>query len=281
MLNPTARLGVQAFDEREVVFVPQEPLSTEDFEVVVRAVYQQVLGNVHVMDSERLTVPESLLKNGEITIREFVRAVAKSSLYRDRFFEGCSHNRFIELNFKHLLGRAPQGYSDFATHGRTLTEAGYDAEIDSYISSDEYMDAFGENVVPYYRGYKTQSGQGVVGFTHMFRLLRGTAASDGYNAASQLNRSVLKALPSDIIPPLTAPHPWQRPVSTTDPRGIYTPPVPPELPLTGSSAISTDDRYNDVSSPFNGEVLPQYRQYQSFTKTDKIEWVGQNEGDIE
>ena len=40
-------------------------------------------------------------------MREFVRLVAKSGLYKEKFFENCNPYRFIELNFKHLLGRAP------------------------------------------------------------------------------------------------------------------------------------------------------------------------------
>jgi phycoerythrin-associated linker protein len=81
--------------------------SSEDKQAVIRAVYKQVLGNPHVMESERLTIAESKLCDGTITVREFVRAVAKSDFYRSRYFESCAPYRFVELNFKHLLGRAP------------------------------------------------------------------------------------------------------------------------------------------------------------------------------
>lgn len=54
------------------------PNATEDdLQVVIRAVYRQVLGNVHLMETQRLTSAESLLRNGDITVREFVRQVAK------------------------------------------------------------------------------------------------------------------------------------------------------------------------------------------------------------
>ena len=84
------------------------PNATEDeIQDVIRAVYRQVLGNAHVLDDQRLVDAESQLRNGDITVREFVRAVAESSLYRSRFFETSSPYRFVELNFKHLLGRSP------------------------------------------------------------------------------------------------------------------------------------------------------------------------------
>ncbi|WP_228058218.1 phycobilisome rod-core linker polypeptide [Nostoc sp. LEGE 12447] len=59
------------------------------------------------MENERLTVPESQFKRSEISIRKFLRLVAKSELYTSRFFSNCPRYRAIELNFRHLLGRAP------------------------------------------------------------------------------------------------------------------------------------------------------------------------------
>lgn len=164
--------------------------SAGEVAIVIRAVYRQVLGNAHVMESERLVIPESLLKSGEIRVREFVRQVAQSDLYRSRFFDNCPRYRAIELNFKHLLGRAPDDYSETFYHSSILDAGGFEAEIDSYIDSDEYLQAFGENVVPYYRGYKTQTGKKLLGFTNMFKLLPSVSTSD--KAGLSGNHSRLK-----------------------------------------------------------------------------------------
>ena len=131
--------------------------STEDINSVIRAVYKQVLGNPHVMESERLVTAESQLRDGSFTVREFVRAVAKSDFYRARYFETCGPYRSAELNFQHLLGRAPGSQAETSEHIRRCAEEGYDADIDSYVDSDEYQQAFGENIVPYIRE-KERSG---------------------------------------------------------------------------------------------------------------------------
>lgn len=44
-------------------------------------------------------------------------------------------------------------------HTKLLDESGFEAEIDSYLDSDEYKAAFGEDTVSFYRGYKTQTGK--------------------------------------------------------------------------------------------------------------------------
>ncbi|NEP35908.1 phycobilisome rod-core linker polypeptide, partial [Moorena sp. SIO3B2] len=203
VLTRAAQLGVAPFQETDPVELwPSH--SEEELKIVIRAVYRQVLGNTYVMDSERLTVAESQLRNGEISVREFVRQVAKSELYYSRFFNSCPRNRAIELNFKHLLGRAPESYEEVIEHTRMLDQGGYETEIDSYIDSEEYQLAFGENQVPYYRGYKTQIGKSTVGFTHILKLLRGASGSDQATVWrgnwSRLNQSLMTNSPSNMEP---------------------------------------------------------------------------------
>ncbi|MEM9904637.1 MAG: phycobilisome rod-core linker polypeptide [Cyanobacteria bacterium P01_D01_bin.44] len=149
--------------------------SNEDKEAIIRAVYRHVLGNPHVMESERLVSAESYLKEGRITVRDFVRAVGKSDFYRGRYFEKCAPYRFVELNFMHFLGRAPEDQSELSEHIRRCVEAGYDAEIDSYIDSDEYQSSFGENIVPFYRANVTQLGQKQSSYNRIYAIDRGPA----------------------------------------------------------------------------------------------------------
>lgn len=172
-----SRLGTSAFDSAEPVELRPD-WTKEEAQAVIRAVYLQVLGNDYLMKSERLTSAESLLCDGSISVREFVRAVAKSELYKSKFFYNNFQTRVIELNYKHLLGRAPYDESEVVFHLDLYQTQGYEADIDSYIDSPEYLESFGENIVPYYRGFNTQTGQKTVGFTRMFKLYRGYANSD-------------------------------------------------------------------------------------------------------
>ncbi len=101
-----SRLGTSAFSNADPLEL--RPKATQgDIEAVILAVYQQVLGNPHLLNSERLVIPESLLRDRQITVQEFVRQVAKSELYKQKFFYNNFHSRTIEHNYKHLLGRAP------------------------------------------------------------------------------------------------------------------------------------------------------------------------------
>ncbi|AHJ28821.1 phycobilisome linker polypeptide [Nodularia spumigena CS-584] len=172
-----SRLGTEPFsDARRVELRPNA--SKDEAEVVIRAAYRQILGNDYLMASERLVSAESLLRDGNLSVREFVRSIAKSELYKNKFFYNSFQTRLIELNYKHLLGRAPYDEAEVVYHLDLYQNKGYDAEIDSYIDSPEYQNNFGDNIVPYYRGFDNQPGQKTVGFTRMFRLYRGYANSD-------------------------------------------------------------------------------------------------------
>ncbi|WP_333173680.1 MULTISPECIES: phycobilisome rod-core linker polypeptide [unclassified Microcoleus] len=73
------------------------------------------------MESQRLTRAESLLRNGEITVRELVRQVAKSDLYPSLFFNTNSAYRFIELNCKHLIVELLQNRRKFLLTSKFVT----------------------------------------------------------------------------------------------------------------------------------------------------------------
>jgi phycocyanin-associated rod linker protein len=198
-----SRLGTTAYSDSKPLEL-RANWSAAEAKIVIRAVYRQVLGNDYLMDNERLIGLESLLCNGQITVREFVRGVAKSELYKTKFLYPVFQTRAIELNFKHLLGRAPYDESEVIEHLDCYQNRGYDADIDSYIDSEEYDANFGDSIVPYYRGFTTQVGQKMAGFPRMFRLYRGYANSDTSQVAgtkSRLATELGSNTTSAVIPP--------------------------------------------------------------------------------
>jgi len=156
---------------------------------LIRASYRQIMGNPHLMEFERSLSAESKYQDGYLSTREFVRAIGLSAEYKKRFFETNAPYRFIELNFKHFLGRAPQSQAEISEHTQILIEKGYDAEISSYVDSEEYQSTFGEDTVPYAR-ILSENGRSQVGFNRHLSLAEGFAASDTVLTGSSLVTSV-------------------------------------------------------------------------------------------
>ena len=204
--GPASLLGVERFSEESEA--PLELIPGDDDakkEQIIRAVYKQVLGNAYVMDSERQVITESQFKLGEISVREMVRRIAKSTLYTSRFFDTCARYRYIELAFRHLLGRAPENYEEMRSHADRLDSKGYEADIDSFLDSADYQNTFGEWIVPYQRGWKTESCGTMQEFTWSFQLLRGNSSSslkgDLAGIRSKLGGSAYQNRPIAVVPP--------------------------------------------------------------------------------
>jgi phycocyanin-associated rod linker protein len=194
------QLGFEPFAATSLVELRPHALA-DDVQTVITAAYRQVFGNDHILQSDRLVSAESMLCKGNISVREFVRTLAQSQLYRDKFFYSTPQVRFIELNYKHLLGRAPADESEISYHVNLYVEQGFEAEINSYIDSLEYQESFGDSIVPYYRGFGTQRGTKTVDFNRMLHLYNGYANSDraqGRNKAGSLTRDLARNLATPV-----------------------------------------------------------------------------------
>ena len=182
-------VGFGLGQRQQEVFERCQGDTTEQISALIRMAYRQVLGNAHVMESERSLTAESQFAEGRLSTREFIRAIANSADYRRRFFETNTPYRFVELNFKHLLGRAPANQNEVSEHLQRLANHGYEAEINSYVDSEEYQSKIGENTVPYQR-VATEMGRNQISFNRYIALVQGYAASDSVQSESSLLNSV-------------------------------------------------------------------------------------------
>ena len=158
-------------------------------EDIIRAAYRQVFGNRHLMELDVCPSIEALFINGDLTVQGLVTALAQSETYRRLYLEPNSPYRFVELNFKHLLGRPPRDQAEVSEHVKLLAEEGLEAEIASYTYSDEYLTNFGSDTVPYVRTATTAAGESNVAYQRTQAINPGFAGFDA-NQGSILLTSV-------------------------------------------------------------------------------------------
>jgi phycoerythrin-associated linker protein len=156
---------------------------------VLRAAYRQVFGNRYLMELDVQPSIEALFMNGDLTVQGLVTALAQSETYRRLYLETNSPYRFVELNFKHLLGRPPRDQAEVSEHVRRLADEGFEAEIASYTYSDEYLNNFGSDSVPFARTATSVVGESTVAYQRTQALDPGYAGFDA-NGASVLQTSV-------------------------------------------------------------------------------------------
>ncbi|MEM8828510.1 MAG: phycobilisome rod-core linker polypeptide [Cyanobacteria bacterium P01_G01_bin.19] len=134
-------------------FVLKTNSSATEKQAVVKAAYRQVfesdIDRTYGITFKQL---ESQVVNGNISVKEFVRALGKTRLYRRLFYEPYNISRIIELAFRHFLGRGLSSIEEFQDYFAVISRNGLAALIDTLIDSVEYADCFGEETVPYLRG---------------------------------------------------------------------------------------------------------------------------------
>jgi phycobilisome core-membrane linker protein len=125
-------------------------------QAVIRAIYLQITGYIPFA-GQRLTAAESKLENGQISVREFVRILAKSPLFRDRYWTKLYVCKAIEYTHRRLLGRPTYGRPEMNAYFDLASKKGFYAVVDAILDTKEYEQAFGEDTVPYER-YLTPAG---------------------------------------------------------------------------------------------------------------------------
>ena len=140
--------------EARVKYAMKPGLSSSEKQDIVKAAYRQVFER-DITRAYGLSVSylESQVKNGEISMKEFIRRLCKTPLYRKQFFEPFINSRALELAFRHILGRAPSSREEVQNYFSIVSEGGLPALVDALVDSQEYSDYFGEETVPYLRGF--------------------------------------------------------------------------------------------------------------------------------
>ena len=139
--------------ERRPKFVMKTGLSSSEKNEVIKATYRQIFErDITRAYSLSISDLESKVKNGDISVKEFVRRLAKSPLYQKQFYQPFINSRVIELAFRHILGRGPSSREEVQKYFSIISTGGLAALVDALVDSAEYSDYFGEETVPYLRG---------------------------------------------------------------------------------------------------------------------------------
>ena len=126
----------------------QQPCST-DARRVVDEVYRHMLERGADAGSQHW---QTQLSNGQMTVRDLVREVAKSPEHNQRFIrqengEETPYIRSVNRLYRHILGRQPDAEGARA-NARAVANNGIGSVIDTIVNSAEYTQQYGDWGVP-------------------------------------------------------------------------------------------------------------------------------------
>ncbi|MCA1990732.1 MAG: phycobilisome rod-core linker polypeptide [Coleofasciculus sp. S288] len=144
--------GYEVPDDDDLQYYRFTPNSS-DFEVkeVIWAAYRQIFSEHLILEKYRQPFLESQLKNRAISVREFVRGLGKTDVYRTQVAETNDNYRLVDITFKRFLGRATYGKDEQIAWSIVIATKGLSGFIDAVVDSEEYRQNFGDDIVPYQR----------------------------------------------------------------------------------------------------------------------------------
>ncbi|NUN64958.1 phycobilisome rod-core linker polypeptide CpcG [Pseudanabaena biceps] len=136
-------------DDTPRVYSTANLLSSTEMDELISAAYRQIF--FHAFASDREVTLESQLRSGNISVRQFVRGLVLSQTYRSSFYDKNSNYRFVEQTVQRVLGRDVYSEKEKIAWSIVVATKGIVGFIDALLDSDEYLEAFGDDVLPYQR----------------------------------------------------------------------------------------------------------------------------------
>jgi phycobilisome rod-core linker protein len=136
-------------DDQPRLFSTDNILSPTDLDVLIEAAYRQIF--FHAFAADREPFLESQLRSGQITVRDFIRGLLLSNTYRRSFYDLNSNYRYVEQTVQRVLGRDVYSKQEKIAWSIVVATKGPQGFVDQLLNSEEYIENFGDSIVPYQR----------------------------------------------------------------------------------------------------------------------------------
>lgn len=136
-------------DDQPIVFSTDNVLSPSDMGALIEAAYRQIF--FHAFAADREPFLESQLRNGQITVRDFIRGLLLSNTFKNSFYRLNDNYRFVEQCVQRVLGRDVYSQREQLAWSIIIATKGIQGFVDALLDCDEYLMAFGLATVPFQR----------------------------------------------------------------------------------------------------------------------------------
>ncbi len=151
-----------ASDEQARIFSTENLLSSGQIGELIEAAYRQIFFHAFAADREKFL--ESQLRNGQITVRDFIRGLCLSNTFTNSFYNLNSNYRFVTHCVQKILGRDVYNDAEKIAWSIVIATKGRAGFINDLLNSNEYLENFGDNIVPFQRRRVLASGATEVPF---------------------------------------------------------------------------------------------------------------------
>nr|YP_010335883.1 phycytochrome bilisome rod-core linker protein [Chroothece richteriana]UNJ14289.1 phycytochrome bilisome rod-core linker protein [Chroothece richteriana] len=141
---------VQTDEQYKIFSTDSLPNSTEMGEIIWAA-YRQIFSEHQTLAYTKQTALESQLRFNQITVKDFIKGLLLSDAFRELNYDVNNNYRFAEMCIQRVLGRDIYNERERLAWSILTANEGIEALVDTLLDSEEYMENFGDTIVPYQR----------------------------------------------------------------------------------------------------------------------------------
>ncbi|AFY49948.1 Phycobilisome Linker polypeptide [Nostoc sp. PCC 7524] len=138
-------------EDTPYIYRIEDVSSYTDMQNIIWAAYRQVFSEHEILKFNRQKTLESQLSTGAISVKDFIRGLAKSEAFYRLVVSVNNNYRLVDITLKRLLGRASYNQDEQIAWSIVICTKGFAGFVDALLDSEEYAQNFGDNTVPYQR----------------------------------------------------------------------------------------------------------------------------------
>lgn len=138
-------------EEQPKIYTTDNLPTSSEMDEIIWAAYRQIFSEHQILTNTKEPFLESQLRFNQIKVKDFIRGLLTSSSFQELNFNVNNNYRFVEICFQRVLGRDVYNEREKLAWSIVIAQKGLNAFADLLVNSDEYLENFGENTVPYQR----------------------------------------------------------------------------------------------------------------------------------
>nr|UAD84130.1 phycobilisome rod-core linker polypeptide [Gracilaria changii] len=138
-------------EEQPKIYTTDDVPTAIEMDEIIWAAYRQIFSEHQILARTAQPFLESQLRFNQIKVKDFIKGLLLSESFRVLNYNFNNNYRFVEMCIQRVLGRDIYNQREKLAFSIIVASKGLKAFFNTLLDSDEYIENFGDNTVPYQR----------------------------------------------------------------------------------------------------------------------------------
>nr|UAD87163.1 phycobilisome rod-core linker polypeptide [Gracilaria pacifica] len=138
-------------EEQPKIYTTDDVPTAIEMDEIIWAAYRQIFSEHQILSTTAQPFLESQLRFNQIKVKDFIKGLLLSEPFLTFNYNVNNNYRFVEMCIQRVLGRDVYNQREKLAFSIIIASKGLKTFFNILLDSDEYLENFGDNTVPYQR----------------------------------------------------------------------------------------------------------------------------------